>query len=70
MQFPPLAGPKGYLQAEEIRPDLREEEKTSIEVLCHGLPQEFVVYARSLGFDDEPDYDYLRNIFREDYVFD
>jgi hypothetical protein len=34
------------------------------------VPQEFVVYARSLGFDDEPDYDYLRNIFREDYVFD
>jgi hypothetical protein len=64
--------------------DLIFEKKrnTSIEVLCRGLPQEFVVYlnyARSLGFDDEPDYDYLRNLFRylfiregfqKDYVFD
>jgi hypothetical protein len=64
--------------------DLIFEKKrnTSIEVLCRGLPQEFVVYlnyARSLGFDDEPDYDYFRNLFRDlfiregfqkDYVFD
>jgi casein kinase 1 len=55
---------------------------TPIEVLCKGFPQEFVTYfqvCRSLRFEDKPDYNYLRNIFRDlfhrenfqyDYVFD
>jgi hypothetical protein len=61
---------------------LEKKKGTSIEVLCHGLPKEFVIYFNytlSLGFDDEPNYDYLRNLFRGlfvregfqiDYVFD
>lgn len=55
---------------------------TPIEVLCKGFPQEFVTYfqvCRSLRFEDKPDYNYLRNMFRDlfyregysyDYVFD
>ncbi|KAL5344275.1 serine/threonine protein kinase [Pseudogymnoascus australis] len=55
---------------------------TRIEVLCHGLPNEFAIYlnyTRSLRFDDKPDYVFLRKIFRDlfvregfqyDYVFD
>ncbi|KAK5353024.1 serine/threonine protein kinase, partial [Exophiala xenobiotica] len=55
---------------------------TSIEDLCFGLPPEFtdyLHYARSLDFDQEPDYAYLRGLFRAifsregfqyDYVFD
>ncbi|KAM7371097.1 hypothetical protein PAMP_010592 [Pampus punctatissimus] len=55
---------------------------TPIEVLCKGYPSVFSTYlnlCRSLRFDDEPDYSYLRQLFRNlfhrqgfsyDYVFD
>jgi len=50
--------------------DLISEKKmsTPVEVLCQGFPQEFTIYlnyARSLRFDDEPDYAYLRKLFQE-----
>ena len=41
---------------------------TSTEVLCKGFPGEFRSYfdhVRSLRFDDRPDYDYLKRLFRE-----
>lgn len=41
--------------------------KTTIEELCEGLPLEFVSYlkyCRSLKFEEEPDYGYLRKLFR------
>lgn len=44
---------------------------TSIENLCRGIPNEFVIYlnyTRSLRFDDKPDYSYLRKIFRDLFV--
>ncbi|KAK5209648.1 serine/threonine protein kinase, partial [Exophiala xenobiotica] len=59
-----------------------KKSSTSIEDLCFGLPPEFtdyLHYARSLDFDQEPDYAYLRGLFRAifsregfqyDYVFD
>ncbi len=55
---------------------------TATEMLCRGFPNEtaiFLNYARSLRFDDKPDYSYLRKIFRDlfvregfqyDYIFD
>lgn len=55
---------------------------TSTEMLCRGYPNEFAIYlnySRSLRFDDKPDYNYLRKLFRDlfiregyryDYVFD
>jgi casein kinase I family protein HRR25 len=55
---------------------------TPTEFLGRGLPREFAIflnYTRSLRFDDKPDYDYLRSLFRSlfvregysyDYVFD
>lgn len=55
---------------------------TAIEVLCSGFPEEFAVYlnyCRSLRFDDKPDYEFIRRIFRKlfksrgynfDYVYD
>ncbi|KAK8917528.1 hypothetical protein H634G_08915 [Metarhizium anisopliae BRIP 53293] len=39
----------------------------SVEELCSGLPEEFstyINYARSLGFQDKPNYAYLRRLFR------
>ncbi|KAA1111007.1 serine/threonine protein kinase [Puccinia graminis f. sp. tritici] len=55
---------------------------TPIEFLGRGLPQEFAIflkYTSCLRFDDKPDYDHLRSLFRSlfvqegysyDYVFD
>ncbi|KAL6881956.1 hypothetical protein ACP4OV_011428 [Aristida adscensionis] len=55
---------------------------TSIEALCRGYPTEFMSYfhyCRSLRFEDVPDYQYLKRLFRDlfiregfqfDYVFD
>lgn len=41
---------------------------TSVESLCRGLPNEFsdfLVYSKSLRFDEKPDYDYLRGLIRK-----
>ncbi|KAL6597896.1 hypothetical protein ACP70R_037689 [Stipagrostis hirtigluma subsp. patula] len=55
---------------------------TSVEALCRGYPTEFQSYfhyCRSLRFEDVPDYQYLKRLFRDlfiregfqfDYVFD
>uniref|UniRef100_A0A8R1DW40 non-specific serine/threonine protein kinase n=1 Tax=Caenorhabditis japonica TaxID=281687 RepID=A0A8R1DW40_CAEJA len=55
---------------------------TRVEDLCAGFPEAFAQYlnyCRSLGFEEQPDYGYLRNLFRTlfhrqgfcyDYVFD
>ncbi|MCJ1248804.1 serine/threonine protein kinase [Trapelia coarctata] len=69
---------------EDERNELVKERKmnTSIEDLCHGLPYAFTSYlksVRTLGFDDHPNYSYLRKLFRDlflregfkyDHVFD
>ncbi|KAH7331298.1 hypothetical protein KP509_20G025100 [Ceratopteris richardii] len=56
--------------------------ETPVEVLCEGHPSEFATYlnyCRSLGFEDKPDYNYLRKLFsdlftnqgfRTDNIFD
>ena len=41
------------------------------EDLCESLPQKFAVYSdyiRSLGFDEKPNYSYLRKNFRNLFV--
>jgi len=55
---------------------------TPVETLCKGFPMEFATYlnySRSLRFEDKPDYQYLRKLFRDlfikegyhmDYIFD
>ena len=40
---------------------------TPIETICKNMPKEFIEYykyCRKLNFEQEPDYEYLRNIFR------
>ena len=59
-----------------------KKQTTPIAELCEGLPEEFgeyLRYARSLGFEETPNYDYLRSLMDsvlkragevEDFVFD
>lgn len=45
------------------------KEETSPQELCHGLPTEIyqlLIYARYLGFEECPDYNLLRSLFRRD----
>lgn len=56
---------RGYDQSVEMM------KNSTIEDLCSGLPDEFATYlnyTRSLEFEDEPDYNYLQEIFRDLYV--
>ena len=71
-------------QTKQQKYDRISEKKmaTPIEALCKGFPSEFSTYlnyARSLRFEDKPDYAYLKKLFRDlfvregfqmDYVFD
>ncbi|XP_055813717.1 casein kinase 1-like protein 10 isoform X1 [Solanum dulcamara] len=67
----------------QIYDKIREKKMlTPIEVLCESYPSEFISYfhyCQSLRFEDEPDYSYLKRLFRDlfisegyqfDYVFD
>lgn len=54
----------------------------SVETLCRGMPSEFEMfmnYSRSLRFDDKPDYEFVKKLFKDlmikeslqfDYVYD
>jgi serine/threonine protein kinase len=61
---------------------MEKKQSTSPEELCTGFPQEFaeyIHYTRKLTYEEEPDYNYLRNLFRSimqknnyefDYLYD
>ncbi|KAF7791214.1 hypothetical protein EIP86_002227 [Pleurotus ostreatoroseus] len=43
-----------------------KKQSTPIEELCEGFPEEFSIYmhyVRKLGFEETPDYDFLRELF-------
>jgi casein kinase I family protein HRR25 len=52
--------------------------KSHINLICDSLPREFAMflaYARALGYNETPDYNYVRNLFsgllgREGYKYD
>eukprot|EP00756_Hemistasia_phaeocysticola_P024856 Hpha_TRINITY_DN15975_c1_g4::TRINITY_DN15975_c1_g4_i1::g.71333::m.71333/K02218/CSNK1, CKI; casein kinase 1 len=78
----PWQGLKAKDKQEKYTAIKEKKERTSTESLCKGFPQEFVTYlnyCKSLRFEEEPDYNYLRRLFRDlyhreghktDYVFD
>ncbi len=67
---------RGSLPWQGLKIDKREDrykkicekkKTTSADDLCYGFPKEFVQYinyTRNLGFDAEPNYDYLRSLFK------
>lgn len=78
----PWQGLKAATKRQKYEKISEKKMATSLENLCKGFPDEFLqhlLYCRQLGFDQTPDYKYLRQIFRNllkrmnhtyDYIFD
>lgn len=78
----PWQGLKAATKKQKYDRIMEKKMTTPTEFLCRGFPKEFAIYlnyARSLRFDDKPDYTYLRKLFRDlfvregfsyDYIFD
>lgn len=46
-------------------------EETLLEDLCKGLPKEFLSfmqYCRNLKYEENPDYNYLKRLFKEKLI--
>lgn len=68
---------KGKLPWQRVKGDTKEEKYENIlkcketlqsDVVCAGLPKEFQTvldYAQKLQFDELPDYNYIRNLFKK-----
>ena len=78
----PWQGLKINRRDDRYRKIYEKKKETTAEELCKGFPKEFcefVNYTRNLEFEEEPNYDYLRNLlkkvmkdnnFENDYVYD
>lgn len=67
----PWQGLKARTKLEKYNRICEKKTTTGIKTLCEGFPQEFATYlnyTRSLGFEDKPDYQYLRKLFRELFI--
>ncbi|EFY86385.1 hypothetical protein J3459_011148 [Metarhizium acridum] len=63
----PWQGIKAASEKEKLELVKQYKKTISVEELCSGLPEEFATYinyTRSLGFQDKPNYAYLRRLFR------
>lgn len=64
----PWQGLKAATNKQKYEKIGEKKQSTSIAELCEGYPEEFskyLTYVRSLGFEDTPDYDYLRDLFTQ-----
>lgn len=64
----PWQGLKGQVKKQKYEKISDKKMSTPVETLCKGFPAEFATflnYARSLRFDDKPDYQYLRKLLRD-----
>jgi serine/threonine protein kinase len=78
----PWQGLQAHNKKEKYDKIMDRKVNTPIEVLCRGFAQEFATYmsyARSLRFEDRPDYAYLKKLFKDlffqesfqwDFIFD
>ncbi len=64
----PWQGLKANTKRQKYEKILEKKARTSVDVLCQNLPAEFKSYfehVKSVKFEDRPDYDYLKRLFRE-----
>ncbi|TEB26643.1 CK1/CK1/CK1-G protein kinase [Coprinellus micaceus] len=78
----PWQGLKAATNKQKYEKIGEKKQTTPIKELCEGFPEEFAIYlnyVRKLGFEETPDYDFLRELFTkvlrssgdvEDGVFD
>ncbi|QSL66022.1 hypothetical protein MERGE_003159 [Pneumocystis wakefieldiae] len=62
----PWQGLKAMTNKQKYEKIGEKKQTTLVEELCEGFPDEFsqyILYVRNLGFEDTPDYDYLRGLF-------
>lgn len=67
----PWQGLKARTKGDKYTRICEKKSSTGINALCEGFPTEFATYlnyTRSLGFEDKPDYQYLRKLFRDLFV--
>jgi serine/threonine protein kinase len=63
----PWQGLKVDKKEDRYKKIYEKKKSTTAEELCSGYPDEFVEYinyTRGLGFENDPDYDYLRGLFK------
>jgi serine/threonine protein kinase len=63
----PWQGLAAKTDSERLRKILEKKISTPLDELCEGFPEEFedfMAYARNLGFDERPDYDWAVQLFR------
>lgn len=64
----PWQGLKAATNKQKYEKIGEKKQTTPINTLCDGFPDQFnkyLTYVRNLGFEDTPDYDYLRGLFTE-----
>jgi len=64
----PWQGLVGHTKKQKYNLIKDKKVSTTVESLCRGFPSEFatyLTYTRSLTFDENPDYSYLRKLFRD-----
>ncbi|RYH26445.1 hypothetical protein EON65_14605 [archaeon] len=64
----PWQGMKAATKRQKYDKILENKVSTTVAMLCKNFPIEFKTYfehVKGLSFDDRPDYDYLKRLFRE-----